>query len=624
MINASEIPTEVAKKARQWHNYIEGISKVKQGEGFKAVDNFVKDTIGLGVDTQGISSALQNFATQMVIVGRPVFQIIQNTTQLFYVSQKYPKEMGFVVKNIIPTLSALSKSNPERVKSLAKAMKIDEKLAQEFLEDIKNNGLWDAVGMSDDFMKLVQSNSIGATPSNAGNALSMSKNALLSPFTVSKAGQEGVIKLTNLAAYMAEFQKNVLKGGKKFNAKTKTDISFNAQKITQTQNSVNQFDYQSKSSLLSPMFQFTQHVHKLYLDVIVDPVLKLTKDPVLKALGKEAPDRVSPLASSHLQAVGSLIATYTVFGPQGIFGGILGAKVEDAINQVENPIAREVLQGNMMNQVVNSTVNYLGAEGQVDFSSKMHPASVIDTFYDYHIKKFATEGTLSVAGAAGYVAGMVGTTAKAVYAITGTEGMSPWEESGHIISEVMGTVAGISDYQRAYMSYHMGNYVYKSSLSGNLPVTAYEAVMQMGNFTPTAIQDRWQEFSSTSAANDDAVKGLSKVLSRAMHRDLAKETSLEGMMKIATKYSGIAVGSVDPLKRGEIIQSLARYVSPDSGNDFMGYIKPYIDQRDLGDVVAELHSLKEDASTDEMRKQITDQITIIQSMIPAIEEAYGN
>jgi hypothetical protein len=96
------------------------------------------------------------------------------------------------------------------------------------------------------------------------------------------------------------------------------------------------------------------------------------------------------------------------------------------------------------------------------------------------------------------------------------------------------------------------------------------------------------------------------------------------MLRIATKYSGIAVGSVDPLKRGEIIQSLARYVSPDSGNDFMGYIKPYIDQRDLGDVVAELHSLKEDASTDEMRKQITDQITIIQSMIPAIEEAYGN
>jgi hypothetical protein len=540
------------------------------------------------------------------------------------VSQKYPKEMGFVVKNIIPTLSALSKSTPKRVKSLAKAMKIDEKLAQEFLEDIKNNGLWDAVGMSDDFMKLVQSNSIGATPSKAGNALSISKNALLSPFTVSKAGQEGVIKLTNLAAYMSEFQKNVLKGGKKFDAKTKTDISFNAQKITQTQNSVNQFDYQSKSSLLSPMFQFTQHVHKLYLDVIVDPVLKITKDPVLKALGKETPERVSPLASSHLQAVGSLVATYTVFGPQGIFGGILGAKVEDAINQVENPIAREVLQGNMMNQVVNSTVNYLGAEGQVDFSSKMHPASVIDTFYDYHIKKFATEGTLSVAGAAGYVAGMVGTTAKAVYAITGTEGMSGWEESSHIISDVMGTVAGISDYQRAYMSYHMGNYVYKSSLSGNLPVTAYEAVMQMGNFTPTAIQDRWQEFSSTSAANDDAVKGLSKVLSRAMHRDLAKETSLEGMLRIATKYSGIAVGSVDPLKRGDIIQSLARYVSPDSGNDFMGYIKPYIDQRDLGDVVAELHSLKEDASTDEMRKQITDQITIIQSMIPAIEEAYGN
>ena len=623
MINSSEIPTDVAAKARQWHDYIEGISKVKQGEAFKAIDNFVKDTVSIGVDTQSISSALQNFATQMVIVGRPVFQIIQNTTQLLYVAQKYPVETAHTIKNLIPTLLALRKSSPERIKSLAKSMGIDEKLAREFVEEIKNNGLWDAVGMSDDFMKLVQNSSIGATPTKVGNALSIGKNAVLSPFTVSKAGQEGVIKLVNLASYMAEFRKNVVKGGRKFDAKTKTDMSFNAQKITQTQNSVNQFDYQSKSSLLSPMFQFTQHVHKMYLDVIVDPVLKLTKDPILLAMGKEAPERVSPLASSHLQAAGSLIATYAVFGPQGIFGGILGSKVEDAINQVENPIAREVLQGNMMNQVINSSMNALGAEGQVDFSSKMHPASVVDTFYDYHVKKFAMEGTLTITGAAGYVAGMVGTTAKAVLAISGTEGLSWDEEASNIISEVMGTVAGISDYQRAYMAYHLGNYAYKSSLSGNLPVTTYESIMQLGNFTPTAIQERWQEFSSDSTANDNAVKGLSKILSRAMHRELAKERSLEGMLRIASKYSGIATGAVDPLKRGDIVQALAGYVSSDIGKDFKAYIKPYIDQRDLNDIIPELQSLKEDASTDEMRRQIDNQITIIQSMIPEIEKAYG-
>ena len=623
MIDTSGIPTDVAQKAKQWHNYIEGISKVQEGEGYKIINNFMKSNVKIGVDSQSISGAIQNFATQMVIVGRPIFQIIQNTAQLIYVAEKYPVEMAHTVKNLIPTLSALKNTTPKNIKNLAKAMGIDEKLARNFIEEMKNNGLWDAVGMSDDFMKLVQKSSLDAASTKKGNAFNVGKNLVMSPFTASKAGQEGVIKLVNLAAYMSEFQKNVIKNGKKFDASTKADMSFNAQKITQTQNSVNQFDYQSKSSLLSPMFQFTQHVHKLYLDVIVDPVLKLTKDPVLKALGKEVPERVSPLASSHLQAAGSLIATYAIFGPQGIFGGLLGSKVEDAINQIENPIARETLQGNIMNQVINSSVNAMGFEGQVDFSSKMHPASVVDTFYDYHVKEFALNGTLAVTGAAGYVVGVLGKTATAVYAISGAEGFEYDEKASHIISEVLGNIAGISDYQRAYMSYHLGNYVYKSSLSGNLPVTKYESLAQLGNFTPTAIQDRWQEFSSTSAANNDAVKTLSQVLSRAMHRDLVKENSYLGVLEIASKYSGIATNSVDVLKRGEIVESLSRYVSPDTGKDFMGYFKPYLDQRTLEEIIPELQSLKEDASTDEMRKQIDNQITVIKAIIPEIDKAFG-
>lgn len=623
MIDKGTIPTDVEEKVRQWHNYIESIAQVKQGEGYAWIDNKVKLLTSLGVDSQAISSALQNFATQMVIVGRPVFQIIQNTTQLLYIAQKYPAEMASTAYRLLPTLMALSRPTPFNIKMLSKTMGGDEALAKSFIEEMQINGLWDAVGMSDDFMRMVQRNSIDASSSKLGNAGGVLKNAAMLPFTASKAGQESIIKLANLTAYMSEFQKQVIKGGKKFDAKTKKDMSFNSQKITQTQNSVNQFDYQSKASLLSPMFQFTQHVHKLYLDVIVDPALKITKDPIMKALGKKVPERVSPLASTHLQAVGSLITTYMVFGPQGLLGGILGAKAEDAINQIENPIAREVLQGNMLNQVVNSTVNYLGAEGQVDFSSKMHPASVIDTFYDYHIEKFATEGTLSVAGAAGYVGGMVASAGKAVVAIASNEGFTWDDKASNIITEVMTTVAGVSDAQRAYMSYHLGNYVYKSSLSGNLPITAYEAVAQLGNFTPTAIQDRWSEFSSSSPANDDAVKSLGKVFSRMMHRELAEAQSFEEMMVIASTYSNIAQNSVDPLKRGDMVTILARYVSPTSNKDYRDYFKPYIDQKDLNDVVSELKSLREDASTDEMRSQVDTQIAIIESMIPAIEEAYG-
>ena len=622
MLDANTTPTEIAEKARQWHNYIESLSTIKSGEGYAIIDKIVKQVLRVGVDSQEISSSLQNFATQMVIVGRPVFQVIQNTAQLIYVAQAYPVEMVHTTYRLIPALLAMSIPTPFNIKMLSKVMGTEEKLTLEFINEMKTNGLWDAVGMSDDFMRQIQRNGVNARSTTAGNIYGVGKNAVMLPFTASKAAQEGVLKLVNLTAYMSEFQKQVIKGGRKFDAKTKKDMSFNTQKITQTQNSVNQFSYQSKSSLLSPMFQFTQHVHKLYLDILVDPVLKLTKDPIMLALKKDVPKRVSPLASGYLQAVGSLISTYMLFGPQGIVGGILGGKIEDEINNIDDPIFKKALQGNMINHIINRSVNAMGFEGQVDYTSKMHPASVVDTFYDYHIEKFAQEGTLSVAGAAGYIVGVVGVAGAAVISMSGTEGLTWEEESINAFQEILGTIAGVSDYQKAYMSYHLGTYIYKSSLSGNLPVTAYESFAQLGNFPPTAVQDRWSEFTSSSAENKDAIEGLSKAFSRIMHRDLAEANTLGEMLIIGSKYSGMAVSSVDPLKRGDMTRALSRYVSPTTGKDYLDYIQPYLDKKDLDDVVEELISLKEDASTDEMRRQIDTQIAIVESMIPAINEAY--
>lgn len=622
MFNTADIPREVLTKAKQWHNYIQSISKVQQGEWFSWIDNTVKDILKLNVDSQKMSSVAQNFTTQMVIVGRPLFQIPQNFFQLTYVAEKYGTDAFAIAPKLPSAISALRDPTTKNIDVLAKSLGVDSKQAKELVQDMRDNGLWDAIGMSDDFMRMVQKSSVDATPTKLGNALNITKNSIMSPFSASKAGQEGVLKLVNLTAYLAEYRKQVIKGGRPFNGKTKADINFNVQKITQTQNSVNQFKYQAKSSLASPMFQFMQHVHKLYLDVIIDPVLKITKDPIMLALGKEVPQRISPLASSYMQASASLIATYAVFGPQGVFGNIIGSKVEDVINNIENPIAKEVLQGNMVNEIINSTVNFLGAEGNVDFSSKIHPASFLDTFYEYHIESFFQEGTVNFAGAVGYMGGVIGDTAKAIVAITDSE--LEWDEkSSQIISEVMRTVAGVSDFEKAYIAYHLGNYVYKSSLSGNLAVTPYEAIMQLGNFNPASIQDRWAEFSSSGKTQDNAVKSISKVYSRMMHRELAEADGFDEMLGIASKYSAMLQNSVDPLQRSMAMKELSRSISEVGDKTYLDYLKPYMNQKKLSDVIYELRSLKEDASTDEMRKVIDSQIEVLTPMVEEIQKVHG-
>ena len=370
------------------------------------------------------------------------------------------------------------------------------------------------------------------------------------------------------------------------------------------------------------MFQFMQHVHKMYLDVIVDPAMKVTKDPILKALGKEVPDRVSPLASSYMPAAGTLIATYAIMGPQGVLGNILGNKAEDAINQIDNPIAREVLQANIINEIINSTVNALGAEGNVDYTSKIHPASFIDTFYEYHIESFFQEGTINVAGAVGYMGGVITDAGKAVAAIATSEGLEWDTKTSNIISEIGRTVTGVSDVEKAYMAYNLGNYVYKSTLSGNLTVTPYESVMQAFNFTPTAIQDRWSEFSSGGKGKESPVKGIAQIYSRLMHRELAEANSFADMLVIGQKYSSLAQASVDPLERQEVVKELSRSISEFGDKGYLDYIKPYMEQKKLSDVLYELKSLREDASTDKMRNTIDTQIAIIQPMVEKIQEVY--
>ena len=626
MFETSEVDEEVLEKARQWHNYIESISKVKQGENFAKLDRQINKLLklfGVESDSQRVSSFAQNFTTQMVIVGRPLFQVPQNFTQLAYVLMKYPVEGAKSIPSLLSVLPALKNTSPSNIRGVAKSMGITDEAAMELIDDLKNNGLSDAIGMSDDFMRMVNKSGVDASRTELGNVGNIAKNSLMTPFRASKGAQEWVLKLVNVTAYLSEYRKQVIDLGRPFNAKTKADMNFNAQKITQTQNSVNQFAYQDKSSVLSPMFQFMQHVHKMYLDVIVDPALKLTKDPILKAMGKEVPDRVSPLASSYLQAGGTLMATYALFGPQGVMGNILGNKVEDAINQIDNPILKETLQANIINEVINSTVNALGAEGNVDYSSKIHPASFIDTFYEYHIQSFFEEGTVNVAGATGYMGGVVWDAGKAIMAITSSDGLEWDEKVSGVISEIGRSVTGVSDAEKAYIAYHLGNYVYKSTLSGNLTVTPYEAVMQAMNFTPTAIQDRWSEFSGGGKGKESPVKGIAQIYSRLMHRELAEVDSFEEMLVIGQKYSTLAQASVDVLERQDVVKELSRSVTEFGDKSYLDYVKPYMEQKKLSDVLYELKSLREDASTEKMRATIDTQIAIIQPMIEEIEKVYG-
>lgn len=617
LINTKGMSTEAVEKAKQWHNYIESISKIQQGKGYAAIDRFVGKLfkyLPFDTDSQRVASIAQNFTTQMFIVGRPLFQIPQNAMQMLYVAEKYPITGLKAAAKMPSVLSALKNPTPDNLETLAKALGGDLNLAKALVQDLRENGLWDAVGMSDDFMRMVQRNSVDASATRMGNAGAYAKNFVMLPFRASKAGQEGVLKLVNLSAYMAEFQKQVLDGKRAFNAKTKNDINFNVQKITQTQNSINQFQYQNKASMLSTMFQFTQHVHKLYLDVIIDPAKKLIT-------GEGIGESESALASSRLQAAGTLLATYAVFGPSGVFGNIVGGEIEDAIAQIDNELLKDTLQANLLNSAVNAAGNYLIGEGKLDVSSKMNPASLMDTLYEFHVQAFLEDGTVNAMGAVGAVTGQVWQTINSVIEITSAPSLDAGEKIMMSLDEIGANVAGMSDFEKTYISFHLGNYVYKSTLSGNLPVTAYEAVGALFNIPPAAIQERWQDFKGNKRS-EGAAEAVAKVWVRAMHRELADAGTYEKAMEIVRKYSDIAQASVDKNDRKKVSEVFSMFKTDIQGQNTFEYIKPYINNMDMEDKVAELRSLREEAGSQQLQKEIDDAIAILTPMIEDINKVY--
>jgi hypothetical protein len=618
MIKASDIPADVAKSAKQWHNYIEGMSRIKQGEFFAQIDDLLAGTlgrmIGIPYDTQKVSSVLQNMTTQLIIVGRPLFQIPQNLMQMAYVSMKYPVAGAKNAYRIPALAAALAKTTPNNLKLVSTTLGISDKAAKELVDEIRDSGIWDAVGMSDDFLRMIRESSVDASPSRFVSGMSKMQNTVLAPLRTSQSAQEKTLRLVNLSAYLAEYDAQVLKAGKVFNAKTKADIAFQAQKLTQTQNSVNQFSYQDKSKLWSLMFQFSQHVHKLFLDIVADPVYKAV---VGKNIGKSA----SPFASSRVQAAGTLAATYMLFGPAGILGSMGGEKAKDWIAQIENPYIREGLEASLLNEMVNGAARSLGAEGNVDVASKMNPASFLESLYTFHIESVLNENGLNVFGATGYMSGMVGDLFTSVNTISKAPTLDPFKKLEYSLREITSVVAGISDAEKAYMAYNMGVYTYRGTLSGSLPVTQYEAIMQAFNLAPAVVEDRFAEISSTGGEKTKAEK-IARVWARQMHRELANATSLEEMLIIANDFTTYAKASVDPIHHNEVTRALGMYTSDINNQNYFQYILPYINTKDVADSIFELRALRQEAGTEEMQNQIDEAIEFLEPMANQIQQFY--
>lgn len=624
--DAPESVKAQAKAAKHAHNYIQAIGTFQRGRFYQGMDNIFRSLEGKGIgpfklpalDSQGLAGTVLRGVAKVIIEGRPIFQTVQNLTQGLYIALRNPVGGAKALPQltaIMPNL--LGKSDNYFI--AAKALGVSEATAKQVVRDMLDSGMLHGVGRADDFLAMTNEG-FRAGASTIGKVAN-------APFAASRSLQETSIKTVNALAYLSEF--NVAMSRKMpYNAKTKATISYNAQRLTATQNSIDKFVYQQEGNPLAFAFQFIQHMHKIFLDVIADPSVKLFTG---KNIGKEA----GVFSETRAQAATTLILTAMMFGPDGLLGENLGSKFADQLarvapNLAKTEIGQEWLTGGAYNTGFNAFVEYAtGLEGgKIDASAGVGPAAILDIVSDFML---ANPGSMDMFGATASVGadvwGKLGWGGSA-WAIAFHEEMDTADKVSNFLWDVGGIVKGVSDFDKAIIAYQLETMPYTSTLSSELRVTQKEAFGAALNFRSTLSNDYFnrQDFQSVRRSKDYTER-MSETMLRGMSRELAQlkdEGKLDYTTSVQThaKWVSYAKNLTDWSQHDEV-EDIFRIKAMNSNTPtYDAYIRPYREKPDLKDRVRELNILLMKAETEEAKQEIEAAIEVYTLLDGAVLEVY--
>lgn len=615
---------EAYNTAKQWHNYIRTFESIENGKVFKAIDTGLAELSrnAWKPDTQAVSSKVQKYTSQVYIVGAPLFQIPQNLTQLLYVGMRHPIS-GTAAAAQTPFVISHLAGIAEDTKLLSKALGVDEAVTKDLLDTIKKSGLLE-VGRADDFLSMTRAAMGASSRTQAGKLWGGVKATAGAPFRVSQLAQENTVKLVNLVAYLAEFNKQVVRQGKKYNSATKASISFEAQKVTNTQNGIDQFWYQNKASVFSTALQFAQHMNKVFFDVVADPIVKVG------TLGKKNLGRSrGPLSETFGRAAFTLGTTIAIFGFDGLLGQVAGGDVEDILRKrFPDAIDAELeflVEGGFFNTMINGTLKYaFGGEGAGDFTARMGPAGFADYINDKIVNDFMT---LDMAGPAGSAVSKLVDFGVNSWEVLNHPEMDTPDKVSTAVRELAAVVKGFSDYEKAVVAANMQNWPYWGTLSSPMYVTEYEGALAVLGIPPQMVQDAMENMDFSGRKSTSDLDRTLKLFLRQSNAGLAREAENGTIderrsLEIQQKWLSYVVAISDPSEREYIYSEWTKNSLTSQTKNYESYIKPYIDSSDVTDYITELTALRGKATTEEARRQIDERLEFYKRLDTNNEELY--
>ena len=508
-----------------WHSYIANMASGEKADIYRKIDKGLAPALdpifnmynklpvsARKTDSRGFMDSLQSLTSEVFVVWNPLYQMPQNAVPSIYMALTKGPEGAQALASLVRLRAAYVKGE---YKGFSKIMNISESQTKDLMLELRKSGLVDAVGRSNDFLDLSRGDfGGGSTTIYRATVQTVKKYPYTGTRDLFREGQESTIALMNMLSYITEY-KRLLKSGKKFDSKGKVEVSFQAQKNLQTQNSMDQFWFQSPNNVMKPFFQFFQNMLKVGLDTVIEPqyrVVTAVLDSSLKlkfSQGRYFGKQAGPYSQTFAQALVTTVLTYQAFGLAGGLGEKLGNYVEDNVRKNNPEIDETNLGANLMDgfitETFNGAVRALGGEAAVDITKTFGPAGIFDMINDYLIEGFPKINPL---GASGLISTNIGNTLSYISAIQESDEIGTLEGVALVATEIVTLLPFFKNIEKAAIGAMFEQMPAIKTLSGKAKITAIEGALLAANIQPALVTDYWEKssFNSPSTGIYDVFK----------------------------------------------------------------------------------------------------------------------
>ncbi|YP_009966391.1 internal virion protein [Pseudoalteromonas phage HP1] len=528
------------------------------------------------------------------IAARPLYQTLANAAQSAFLFAHNPVRAASTFAKAPAVLTGLMmRGNRESAlmnKVLGKTMGLSGEEFSKYLQDMLDSGMF-STSLVDDMFGLFES----SMKVQAGKNSMMSSNFWKSMLPGGGLGgramsammfpQKVSTDVSNLLAYIhatTGFQK-ANKGRKLDSALAKRTILGDARRLTFTQNRADQFTYQQ--NLWSVQLQFMQHVHKMFLQLVVDPTVSVASLGKLSAARKGT----NPWGGSFAQSAMTLGTVTAMFGLESKLGTGIST---DLVTQLQEAGATEDMIDITMDGIFGKVTEQMYGE-ELDLASRFSPIGFVGSTLGL---MFTHDGALNLAGPSGSLWKTAGNMASIAKAFHSNAEVSE-EEGQLLLNEAANVFAGLKDYQRYETALNFGEY--RTTAGRKIAdISTESAIPLLFSVPPKAAQryyDTLDDIMSTKENVDAVTKSISSYMLNEMNNepfDAVTSEKAAGYMIKAFKLADLAFSTNANAAR-QAKDTLAKEFIRPEGEFMQKYATKLAGRLSPADATARLTQLKQ-------------------------------